>query len=256
MLQKIFIIQGIKVNIYKNKIALGKAAAGRVASKLQEVIKKKKKAAIILATGVSQFQFLDVLRVRKEIDWKKITVFHLDEYKGISENHPASFRKYLKERILNQVKPSWVHFIKGDAKNSQKECERYETLLKHEKIDIACIGIGENGHLAFNDPLVANFNDGRLVKVVRLDEDCRRQQFGEGWFKSLKDVPRKAITLTIPAIMSAEMISCVVPDKRKARAVKNTLQGDVTTKCPASILQRHNNAYLFLDKFSAELLKV
>ena len=256
MLQKTFRIQSLTVNVYKDKISLGKFAADLVAKRLKKVIKRKKKAAIVLATGISQFGFLDALKSRKDIDWKKITVFHLDEYKGISENHHASFRKYLKERIFNQVKPGQIYFIKGDAKDSQKECERYEALLKHEKIDIACIGIGENGHLAFNDPPVADFNDKKLVKIVTLDDACRKQQFGEGWFRSLKDVPRKAITLTIPAIMKAEMVSCVVPDKRKAQAVRDTLKRDITTRCPASILRKHDNVYLFLDIFSAELLGI
>ena len=256
MLQKIFRIQGLTVNVHKDKINLSKAAADLVAKRLKKVIKKKKKAAIILATGISQFGFLDALREKNDIDWKKITVFHLDEYRGISESHHASFRKYLKERIINLVRPGQVHFINGDAKDSQKECKRYETLLKHEKIDVACIGIGENGHLAFNDPPVADFNDKKLVKIVTLDDACRKQQFGEGWFRSLKDVPRKAMTLTIPAIMRAEMISCVVPDRRKAQAVRDALKGHITTNCPASILRKHNNVHLFLDISSAELLKI
>jgi len=255
MIQKTFKVQNLIVNVDNDKITLGKSATDLVSQRLKEVIKEKGKAAIILATGASQFEFLGTLKARNDIDWKKIIVFHLDEYKGISESHPASFRKYLKERILNLVKPGQIYFINGNAEDTQKECERYEVLLRHNKIDIACIGIGENGHLAFNDPHVADFNDNRLVKVVTLDEACRRQQLGEGWFKSLEDVPCEAVTLTIPAIMSAEMISCVVPDKRKACAVRDALKGDISTKCPASILRRHSNVHLFLDAASAELLR-
>ncbi len=205
---------------------------------------------MILATGTSQLSFLEAIK-KKDIAWDKITVFHLDEYKDMSDQHPASFRKYLKERILDTVKPGKVYLINGDSPDLKKEMETYSELLKQNPVDIACIGIGENGHIAFNDPPVADFNDPHLVKVVELDEACRRQQLGEGWFPSLEDVPREAVTLTVTAIMNCKSISCVVPGKRKAEAVRNTLYSEIDTSCPASILRNHSDTVLFIDSDAA-----
>lgn len=184
--------------------------------------------------------------------WSKVTVFHLDEYAGMSSQHPASFRKYLKERILDYIQPGKVYFLEGDAEDPEEEVKRYEGLLKKVEIDLACIGIGENGHIAFNDPPVADFNDPKLVKIVKLDEACRLQQLGEGWFSSLNDVPSHALSLTVTGIMRAGKISCVVPDERKANAVYHALYGPVSEKCPASILRTHRDCTLFLDAFSAK----
>lgn len=243
----------LQIKIFENSDALGKAASMAVAQQLNDVIGKKGHANLILATGASQFSFLEHLQ-NETIDWKKITVFHLDEYLGIPESHPASFRKYLKERILQKVQPGQVHYLAGDAADVNAEASRYETLLKDHPIDLACIGIGENGHIAFNDPPVADFNDPRLVKTVALDQACRMQQLGEGWFPSLDKVPTHALSLTIPAIMSCASISCVVPDERKAKAVYETIRGEISTACPASILRRHPDAVLYLDPYSAKLL--
>lgn len=240
----------LTVKVYRNADELGKAAAISVATRLNSEIEKKGAANLILATGASQFQFLGYLQ-QQAINWKKITVFHLDEYKDLPETHPASFRKYLKERILDSVKPKKAYFLNGDNENENAEIFRYETLLKANPVDVACIGIGENGHIAFNDPPVANFNDPRLVKVVELDRACRNQQLGEGWFKTFDEVPTHAFSLTIPAILNSKHISCVVPDERKAEAVFNTLNGPISTECPATILRRHKNTILYLDKFSA-----
>jgi len=193
--------------------------------------------------------------VKEDVDWSKVEMFHLDEYKGLPETHPASFRKYLKERILDEVKPFQVHYINGDAKEIDREVARYEELLKAVTVDVACIGIGENGHIAFNDPEVADFNDPKLVKIVQLDEISRRQQLGEGWFSTLEEVPGEAISLTIPAITRCEVISCMVPDKRKANAVYNTLNEEISTSCPATILRRHLHTVLFLDRDSASQLQ-
>jgi glucosamine-6-phosphate deaminase len=173
----------------------------------------------------------------------------------MNDQHPASFVKYLKERILDHVKPAEVHFLNGDASAPAEEARRYEDLLKYVEIDLACIGIGENGHIAFNDPPVADFNDYRLVKIVELDKECRQQQLGEGWFQTLDDVPTHALSLTVPAIMRANTISCVVPDKRKAMAVHNTIHADISEKCPATILRTHPDCTLFLDVNSAEMLE-
>ena len=243
-------VDNLNVHIYANSAETGEAAAAHVARKLNEVFLNKGSANLILATGASQFSFLKALK-EKELDWQKITVFHLDEYKGISDLHPASFRKYLKDRILDHVSPEKIYFLNGDAEDLQKELQRYAALLQQHPIDVACIGIGENGHLAFNDPPVADFEDPELVKLVTLDEACRNQQLGEGWFPTFNDVPEQALTLTIPAIMSSKTISCVVPDDRKANAVYNTIYGEISTECPASILRTHPNTTLFLDSLSA-----
>lgn len=253
-MEKSFQIENLSIEIYGQSKEMGAAAADYVTKKLNDAIVKKGGANLILATGASQFSFLEALQT-KEIDWGKITVFHLDEYKGISESHPASFRKYLKERILNKVAPKKIYFLNGDAANLQLEIKNYEEALQAHPIDIACIGIGENGHIAFNDPAVADFQDPKLVKVVELDEACRNQQLGEGWFPSFDDVPKEAVTLTITAIMNCKAISCVVPDERKAQAVYNSLYGDISTSCPASILRTHPETVLFLDKASASLIK-
>ncbi|GBF18674.1 MULTISPECIES: glucosamine-6-phosphate deaminase [Arenibacter] len=253
-MEKSFQIENLSIEIYGQSKEMGAAAADYVTRKLNDAIVKKGGANLILATGASQFSFLEALQT-KEIDWGKITVFHLDEYKGISESHPASFRKYLKERILNKVAPKKIYFLNGDAANLQLEIKNYEEALQAHPIDIACIGIGENGHIAFNDPAVADFQDPKLVKVVELDEACRNQQLGEGWFPSFDDVPKEAVTLTITAIMNCEAISCVVPDERKSQAVYNSLYGDISTSCPASILRTHPETVLFLDKASASLIK-
>jgi glucosamine-6-phosphate deaminase len=253
-MEKSFQIENLSIEIYGQSKEMGAAAADYVTRKLNDAIVKKGGANLILATGASQFSFLEALQT-KEIDWGKITVFHLDEYKGISESHPASFRKYLKERILNKVAPKKIYFLNGDAANLQLEIKNYEEALQAHPIDIACIGIGENGHIAFNDPAVADFQDPKLVKVVELDEACRNQQLGEGWFPSFDDVPKEAVTLTITAIINCKAISCVVPDERKAQAVYNSLYGDISTSCPASILRTHPETVLFLDKASASMIK-
>jgi glucosamine-6-phosphate deaminase len=241
-----FQIDKLQVRIFNNKAEMGDDSADFVSWHLQDAIQKNDYANLILATGTSQYPFLESLK-KKHVEWQKITVFHLDEYLGISDRHPASFRKYLKERILDLVHPREIYFLNGDAQNIKAELRNYEALLKSHPVDVACIGIGENGHIAFNDPPVADFNDPHWVKVVQLDEACRKQQYGEGWFPTLDDVPGEALSLTIPAIMNSKTISCVVPDERKSTAVFNALYGEISTSCPASVLRRHSDALLFLD---------
>lgn len=243
----------LQVQVYAASLDAGRAAADFVAERLEKTIAERGQANLILATGASQFDFLAALQ-QKRLEWDKITVFHLDEYIGLPADHPASFRRYLRERILDRVRPKQVYLIDGDADDLQKVLNDYEALLASHPIDVACIGIGENGHIAFNDPPVADFDDPRLIKVVQLDEACRRQQLGEGWFTTLEAVPKEAVSLTIPAIMRSKTVSCVVPDARKAPAVYRTLYGEISTACPASILRRHPNAVLFLDKPAASLL--
>jgi glucosamine-6-phosphate deaminase len=251
--QKSFNKDNLQVKIYNEEKEMGNAAADFVVQHLQLAIQEKGTANLILATGASQFAFLDALK-QKQLDWKKVTVFHLDEYIDLSDQHPASFRKYLKERILNSIQPGKVYLINGDAKDLQKEIEQYEKLLRDNPVDVACIGIGENGHIAFNDPPVADFNDPKWVKVVELDEACRRQQLGEGWFPTFEDVPKEAVTLTVTAIMSCKTISCVVPGKRKSQAIKDTIEGEISTACPASVLRNHGHTVLFMDVTAASAL--
>ncbi len=248
-------IDNVSVSIYENVEAMGEAAADFTAEKINMAIDERGLANLILATGASQFSFLKALK-QKDIDWSKVVVFHLDEYIGLTDSHPASFRKYLKERILNEVKPSEIFLLNGDAEDIEAELARYSEELSSRSFDLACIGIGENGHIAFNDPPIADFNDPKLVKVAELDDACRQQQLGEGWFPTFEDVPKKALSLTIPAIMRCKTISCVVPDKRKADAVKNALYAEISTACPATILRKHADTKIFLDAAAASYLNI
>jgi glucosamine-6-phosphate deaminase len=250
-------VDGIDVRVYPDGKSLGAAAAQDVAATLQQTLGERGRAMAVFATGASQFDFLAALRGTEAIDWQRVEAFHLDEYVGMAADHPASFRRYLREHLFDAVQPGAVHLLAGDTDDPQAECNRYGRLLAETgPPDIACIGIGENGHIAFNDPPVADLEDPAMVKVVELDEACRRQQAGEGWFDTIDDVPRHALTQTIPAIMAARTISCVVPDRRKAEAVRNALEGPVATACPASVLRRHGRAILYLDEESASLLTV
>lgn len=243
----------MKVKIFETKRKMGKAAAGEGARILINTAKEKGEAVFVAATGASQFEFLEALTSIPSIDWSKAMMFHLDEYIGLPENHPASFRTYLKERLIDKVHPGIVYLINGDAKDPKLECERLNKIIGTKKIDAAFVGIGENGHLAFNDP-PADFNSKKPYFVVELDEACRRQQLSEGWFEDLDEVPRRAISISIRQIMKSKTIICTVPDNRKAQAVKDCLEKDISPDYPASILRKHKNVFLFLDKDSAKLL--
>ena len=244
----------VDVRILEKKEEMGKAAAERAAGILKKAIKEKNEAVFVAATGASQFDFLEALTNITSVDWSKTIMFHLDEYIGIPESHPASFRKYLKERLIVKVHPGLVYLINGDAGDPQLECERLNRIISKKEIDVSFVGIGENGHLAFNDP-PADFNTEKPYIVVELDEACRRQQLGEGWFESFDEVPRRAISMSIKQIMKSKNIICTVPDSRKAQAVDDCLEGNVSPYHPASILRKHNNAFLFLDRNSAKLLE-
>lgn len=248
-----FKVEGINVQVFADKDALGAAAAEFVAARLRQAIAGRGEANIVLATGVSQYEFLDVLRRVEGIDWASVTAFHLDEYLGLAAHHPASFRRYLRERFFDYLPFGAVHLLEGDAPDPVQECRRYAALLEERTIDVACIGVGENAHLAFNDP-PADFDAPDLVHVVNLDEACRRQQVGEGHFATLEDVPQQALSLSIPAILAARTISCMVPDRRKAQAVRCALEGPILPDCPASALRRHPDCRLYLDAASASLL--
>ena len=244
----------MKTNIFDSKDELGIAAAKSGAAELRRVIQEKGHANIILATGASQFEMLDHLTSAKDIEWTKVTAFHLDEYVGIPATHPASFRKYLKERFVDKVSPlADFYFINADADNLESEIQRLNKLILSHPIDVAFVGIGENAHLAFNDP-PADFETNKPYLIVELDADCRKQQLGEGWFESLSEVPLKAVSMSIKQIMKSGVLIVSVPDKRKASAIKCALEGKITNMCPSSILQTHSDCRLFLDAGSASLL--
>jgi glucosamine-6-phosphate deaminase len=233
--------------------ALGKKSGKAAATIIRRTIAEKGHAHIIIATGTSQFETLKNLIADTLIDWGKVTMFHLDEYVGLPETHPASFRKYLKDRFLAHVPPlKAYHLINGET-NPAAECERLNKLIAACPIDVVLCGIGENGHLAFNDP-PADFETESPYLVVELDEACRKQQFGEGWFPSLEAVPKQAISMSIKQIMKTKYVICAVPETRKAQAVKDCLNGLVSNMHPASILQNHPNCTVYLDKASASLL--
>lgn len=218
---------------------------------LREAIARQGRAAVVLAAANSQVHALAALVAERGIDWGRVTVLHMDEYLGLAASHPASFRRFLQERVVDRVRPSAFHGIDGEAMEPLTECDRYGRLLGAQPIDLCLLGIGENGHLAFNDPPVADFADPRLVKLVKLDEACRRQQVGEGHFPSLEAVPQFAYTLTIPALCAARRMLCIVPELRKARAVRDALRGPLSTACPASFLRRQGHCTLYLDRDSA-----
>lgn len=244
----------MKVEIFNTKKEMGEQAALEAAQKIKQAIQENGVAHIILATGASQFETLDNLVRHAGIDWSKVVMFHLDEYAGMPDTHPASFRKYLKERFVVKVPAlKAVHFIEGDQADLQEECRRLNGIISQHPIDVALVGIGENGHLAFNDP-PADFDIEEPYHIVALDEACRRQQMGEGWFDTLEDVPKKAISMSVKQIMKSKNIICSVPDKRKAEAVKNCVEGNVSNMHPASILQEHPACTLYLDAESASLL--
>jgi glucosamine-6-phosphate deaminase len=240
--------------IYDSNEELGAAAARDLGDILRSTITKEGKAAIILATGNSQLSFMQALQKEPGIAWHKVTIFHMDEYLGMSDQHPASFRRYLREKLVDVVEPGQFYGIQGDAADPQAELERYAALLQDHK-PVACVlGIGENGHLAFNDP-PAQFNTDKIIHIVTLTEACRKQQVGEGHFAGLEDVPEQAMTLTVPALLSPAHVLAVVPEERKAPAVKDALAGPVTPDCPASILRTRDHVRLYLDRDSASLLQ-
>ena len=247
-------IDSLPVRIYETQADLARDVARTAHEHLSNVLARNGSAAAILATGNSQIKFLEQLILLGGIDWSRITLFHMDEYLGIDANHTASFRRYMRERVEQRVKPRIFNYIEGDAPLPLDECARYTQLLEAQPIDLCCLGIGENGHLAFNDPPVANFSDPHKVKLVQLDRACRQQQVSEGHFPNLDAVPSYAFTLTIPALCSAQKMLCIAPEKRKAQAVRDALQGPIATSCPASFLRKQAHATLFLDSESASLL--
>ncbi|HEY5392517.1 MAG TPA: glucosamine-6-phosphate deaminase [Hanamia sp.] len=244
----------MNVNIQQSPKTLGIEAGKKSAALIREAINKNGSANIILATGSSQFETLKQLIIEKDIEWNKVTMFHLDEYIGLPLSHKASFRKYLKERFLDKVpKLKSVNLIDGES-DPDKECKRLSELIKKSPIDVALVGIGENGHLAFNDP-PADFEMEKPYIIADLNRACRTQQVNEEWFKSISEVPKQAISMSVKQIMLSKYIVCSVPGIRKAKAVKDCLEQPISNLYPASILQHHSDCYLFLEKESASLLK-
>lgn len=241
-------IDGLKVRVYGDRLAMGAAAASDVSAKIKELSDRAERPVrIVFAAAPSQVEVLAALAVDEQIDWSGIEVFHMDEYVGLSEEASQSFGRFLRERLFDLVEPAEVHLLDGMA-DAEAECERYSALLREAPVDLVCLGIGENAHIAFNDPPIADFEDPRLVKPVELDTASRQQQVNDGMFPSLEAVPTHALTLTVPALMFGAHLFCAVPGATKHPALDCTLRGEVSTECPASILRRHPDCVLYADE--------
>lgn len=247
-------IDSLTYNAYSTRDEMGAAAAADVANEIKKMLTKHDSINMIFAAAPSQSDFLACLVADQSIEWGRINAFHMDEYIGLPEDAPQGFANFLRRELFDLVPFGSVNCIDITASDPEKECERYARLLDENKCNIICMGIGENGHIAFNDPHVARFDDPLAVKPVSLDEKCRNQQVNDGCFASLDEVPTHAITLTIPTLVAPESVFCIVPAKTKANAVRRTLNGSISEECPATILRTHSNARLYLDADSAELI--
>jgi len=244
----------MKKYVFKTKDEMAAAAASSVVQAINHAIRTKGQANIVLGTGASQYEMYEHLVASKGVDWFKVVMFHLDEYIGLEPGHPAGLRTYLIKHFVNRVAPlRAMYLIRGEAADPVQECKRMAVLIRAHPIDVACIGFGENGHLAFNDP-PADFETQEPYIVVQLDERCRMQQVSEGWFQSLQQVPPRAISMSIHQILKSKQLVATVPDLRKAEAVKNALEGPVTPQCPAAVVQQHENCFVFLDEPAASRL--
>ena len=244
----------LKVKIYETRLQMGGGAAYDVGKRIRELLLRQEFVNIIFAAAPSQNEFLSSLSQEKEINWSRVNAFHMDEYVGLDEEAPQRFGQFLKESLFDKVSFNEVHYLNGNTDDIAAECRRYTHLLGHYPADIVCMGIGENAHVAFNDPHDADFNDPLMVKEVTLEEPSRRQQVHDGCFSSIEDVPTSAITLTVPALLQAKSVYCVVPGNNKAQAVYHTLNSEVKEDFPSTVLRQHNNAILYLDKDSAAKL--
>lgn len=248
-----FTVDSLNVEVHPNRQALGSAAARSVAEWLRQDLAQRDRVGVMFASAPSQNEFLAALVEEPNIDWSRVVAFHLDEYVGLPADAPQSFAQFLRERLFDKVHPGVVHYLDG-LEDPERACPRYADLLASQPLAIACVGIGENGHLAFNDPHVADFADPHLVKPVEIDEVSRAQQVHDGCFARIELVPHLALTVTIPAIVSAQRIAIMVPGPTKAKAIQATLRGPIVTSCPASILRRHPQAVLYVDEESAALV--
>ena len=244
----------LEIKKYTTRQEMGAGAAADAERVIAQIIQEKGHINMIFAAAPSQNEMLQNLLHSERIDWSKVNAMHMDEYVGLPEGNPQSFGAYLNDHIFRHKQFKSVHYIHGAAPDVAAECARYTQILQQHPVDVVCLGIGENGHIAFNDPWVAEFQDQEAVKVVQLDEICRNQQVNDGCFPSIDDVPTHAITLTIPSLMAAKHMFCVVPAATKAEAVKNTVHGPITEDCPASILRTHSSAVLYCDADSGRYL--
>jgi len=252
--EKTMQVDSLQVKIYPDRGQLGAAAARAVAECMKETIADQGAVTVVFASAPSQNEFLATLAALENIDWSRVIALHMDEHLGLPPDEPQGFGNFLQERLYDRVKPGTVHFMNGQATDPERECRRYADLLEARPVDIVCAGIGENGHLAFNDPPVADFVDPAKVKVVELDVACRMQQVHDGCFPDLDSVPTHALTLTIPALLAARRIYTIVPGPTKAQAVRDTLTGSMGTHCPATALRQHPYSILYIDRESASLL--
>lgn len=248
-------IDNLGVEVYQDRAKMGEAAASAVGEQIVKLLSQQEYVNVVFASAPSQNEFLAALIKQEGIDWKRVNAFHVDEYIGLPEDAPEKFGSFLNEKIFKYLPFHTLNYINGNAPDSFAECGRYAELMQQYPPDIVCLGIGENGHLAFNDPHVADLNDPVRVKIVDLDFECRRQQVTDGTFDNLNSVPILAITLTIPALMAGKYVYGIVPGKNKTIAVYNTLYKKVSAQCPASVMRTHPNAVLFLDEDSAALIK-
>ena len=246
----------LDVRIYDTRDEMGKASAADIAACIRKMLEEKEEINMIFSAAPSQNDMLKYLCSYDDIEWERINAFHMDEYIGLEADAPQGFGNFLRKYIFGLKPFKSVNCIDVTAADAEAECKRYSKLLKEKPVDIVCMGIGENGHIAFNDPHVADFNDTELVKVVSLDDICRNQQVNDGCFVSIDDVPKFALTLTVPALMNAEYNFCVVPASTKAWAVNRTLTGEISEECPATILRRKDNAIMYCDADSASMLEV
>jgi glucosamine-6-phosphate deaminase len=249
-----FQVDSLQVEIYRQEADLVESLVDRTQSYLSQIVDRQGHAAAILASGGSQIQLLDSLTRCKEIDWARMTLFHLDEYLGIGGEHPASFQRYMRELVTDKVSPERFHYLAGDTLEPISECDRYYRLLSAQPIDLCFLGIGATGHIAFNEPEVADFADPYPVKLVKLADKSRQQQVNGGFFDRIATVPQYALTLTLPTICRARQICCLAIGAKKAEIVRTMLTGTITSECPASILRKYPNATLYLDEAAASLL--
>lgn len=244
-------VHELSVEVYESESDLGAAAAANTARIIRERVAHQGSARVVIATGNSQLAFITALRDQVNVPWHAVTVFHMDEYVGIDRDHPAGFRRWIRERVEIPFGPRQVHYIDGDAPDPDAEAARYEALLREAPLDLICMGIGENGHIAFNEPYQADFADQRWARIIELNDQSVQQQVGEGHFATLDDVPRRAISLTVPALLAPAAIQVCVPESRKADAVYATLTEPISTAVPATILRSQPHATLYLDRDSA-----
>ena len=244
----------MRARVFESAEALGRAAARNTAEIVRNAVDAGGQARVIIATGNSQLPFVQALAEEKDVPWEAVTVFHMDEYVGIEPTHPASFQRWITGNITEPLRPAAVHYLQADTADPEAEARRYEELLREAPLDLVCLGIGENGHIAFNEPHQADFDDARWARVISLDERSRRQQVDEGHFPDVTAVPEQAITLTVPALLAPRHIQVVVPERRKAEAVAATFTAPISPAVPATVLRQQRNAELFLDRESAALL--